>query len=171
MRTILLAAAATIFVAAPFAMAEPGEAAPAQVQLNQALKMEVDTGGKSNGWIVAPAGAAVAVEDVQAQQLLVDFAGARAWVPQAATDFAQRQTDLSATEQKEADAEQAAQSAKVAAYEQQSQQAAADLQGKLQDYVSPLERGPYCYTRSVVDNYDWLGRRYNIGVFGQRIYN
>ena len=48
---------------------------------------------------------------------------------------------------------------------------AADIQAKLQNYVSPLERGPYDQQRSVVDYYDWLGRRYNIGVFGQRIYD
>ncbi|EDY15928.1 hypothetical protein CfE428DRAFT_6539 [Chthoniobacter flavus Ellin428] len=37
--------------------------------------------------------------------------------------------------------------------------------------TNPLDKGAYDQRRSVVDYYDWLGRRYHIGVFGQRIYD
>ena len=139
--------------------------------LQQAIRISVQQADGTKGSINVPTGLTVNVDQIQPSQLLIDFAGAQAWVPKSMTDF---DTHLAASIQTEQTAQaifqqvwqQRAEVAKA-----QQEQATADWQGKLDGYVSPLESGPYNYNRSVVDYYDCNGNRYNIGVFGQRIYN
>ena len=63
-----------------------------------------------------------------------------------------------------------AQAAQNAVAQQQRAEASADFQNQRANYSNPLDKGAYDQSRSVVDSYDWLSRRYHIGVFGQRIY-
>jgi len=61
--------------------------------------------------------------------------------------------------------------ATAAADQKKENAAAADFQRKHAQFDNPLLRGPYDQQRSVVDFFDHEGRRYHIGVFGQRIYD
>jgi hypothetical protein len=108
---------------------------------------------------------------VEPGALLIDFDGAATWIPRAETDYDQRLKQWKSANQKKPAQEKGAQARQTAAIQRQQRQANAEWQSQLADYVSPLERAPYDYQRSVVDYYDWRGNRYNIGVFGQRIYN
>jgi hypothetical protein len=174
MKKIILSTVLALELAAPvFALGAVGATGPGALQaaVNVALQLPVTVAGQDRGWIAVPNGSMVNVEVVQAQQVLIDFAGAQAWVPRAETDVDERLAAASEAQAGQTAADQDAQARRVATYEAQEGQATADLQGKLQNYVSPLERGAYDQQRSVVDYYDWLGRRYNIGVYGQRIYD
>ncbi len=143
---------------------------PAQVMLTTGIQMPVVTGGQNHGTLTVPAKTMVAVKSVRKTKLKIDFAGDQQWIARAWTDYDQRRAPLRVAQQKQALLQKQQSDAKTAAYEQQKQAAVAKQQAALQDWSSPLERGAYGSTRSVVDYYDWLGRRYHIGVFGQRIY-
>ncbi len=144
---------------------------PAQATLNATVQAPVLVDGRNSGTITILAGRIVNVDDVQATQVLIDFAGAKTWIPRMETDFDQRLADYTEASAKFAAQAKEAFQQRAEIAEQQRQQASADFQSKLDGYVSPLESAPYDNNRSVVDYYDCWGNRYNIGVFGQRIYN
>ena len=173
MKTFAASATTALILGLLFGTTATSSAAadPAQVTLHQAIQIPVQQADGAKGSINIPGGLTVNVDQVQPDQLLIDFAGAQAWIPKSMTDFETRQAVSNRTEQTAQAILQQVWQQKAEIAKEQQEQANADWQGKLDGYISPLESGPYNYNRSVVDYYDCDGNRYNIGVFGQRIYN
>ncbi|HEV7404847.1 MAG TPA: hypothetical protein VGO11_18035 [Chthoniobacteraceae bacterium] len=168
---ILIRCAGLFLCAAPFAHGATSHPyRPAQVVLTTGIQMPVVTGGQNHGSMTLPARTVVNVKSVRKTKLKIDFAGNQQWIARAWTDYDQRRAPLRVAQQKQALLQKQQMEAKTAAFEQQKQAAVEKQQAQLQDWSSPLERGPYDSHRSTVDRYDWLGRRYHYGVFGQRIY-
>jgi hypothetical protein len=140
------------------------------VVLTTGIQMPIVTGGQNHGSLTVPAKTVVNVKSVRKTKLKIDFAGNQQWIARASTDYDQRRAPLRAAQQKQALLQQQQTAAKTATFEQQKQAMVAEQQAKIQGWTSPLEQGAYGSSRSTVDRYDWLGRRYHDGVFGQRIY-
>lgn len=98
---------------------------------------------------------------------MISIGSASLWVKRSDTDFDQRLAVFKATKQQALNAI----AARNAATEDQLKAAAADFQREHDAYDNPLNRGAYDHQRSVPDFYDRFGRRYHMGVFGQRIYD
>ena len=139
---------------------------PTETTLKAALRIPVASAGAQSGWIAVPSGSTATVEHVLKDKLMIAFAGTETWVKRSDTDFDQRLAAFK-TNQKQVQHEKVTQEA---VSEQKQKVAAADFQKQHASYKNPLDRGAYDQTRSVVDYYDWQGRRYHIGAYGQRIY-
>jgi len=158
---------------------------PAETKLLTELKISVKFAGKQSGWVVAPKGSTVAVKHEGRHKLKIDFAGFQAWITRSSTDFDQRLATFNANQKKVAAQAQHAKAVQDAAFKQKQKVAGTDFQRQHASYQNPLDNRPYPYDktgnpldkgaydqqRSVVDYYDWLGRRYHIGTYGQRIYD
>jgi len=143
---------------------------PTQAALLKAVKLPVMLGGKQSGWVDVPNGTLVGILDVRKKQVLVGMADSQAWVNRSDTDFDKRLASFKLAKNDAAAKVQQARTAQNAATQEQNSKATADFQAKHADYANPLDKGAYDQRRSVVDYYDWQGRRYHIGPYGERIY-
>ena len=143
---------------------------PTTALLKIAMKLPVVLNGKPSGWVNVPAGAQVSILHVRKQKVMIGLAESQAWVDRSSTDFDQRLAAFKTTKQAAQVQIQQARTAQDATFQKQKAKDSADFQAQHAGYVNPLERGAYDQRRSVVDYYDWLGRRYHIGSYGQRIY-
>jgi len=135
------------------------------------MKLPVVINGKASGWVDAPVGAQVNILQVSKDTVLIGMSDSQLWVKRSDTDFDQRLAAFKTTK-KDAQAKvKQERTADNAAFEKQKAKNAGDFATKNAAEPNPLDRGAYDQTRSVVDYYDRWGRRYHIGVFGQRIYD
>lgn len=176
MKVAILSVAVLIFAANATLTAAPALPAsarrPTVAQLKTAMTLPVIINGKASGWVNAPAGAQVNILKVSKDKVLIGMSDSQLWVKRTDTDFDQRLAAFKSTKQ---DAQAKLLKDRLAdntAFEKQKAQNASDFARKnAESGPNPLDRGAYDQTRSVVDYYDRWGRRYHIGVFGQRIYD
>jgi hypothetical protein len=143
---------------------------PTVATLKKGMKLQVILSGQQKSWVDVPSGGQVQVLHVRKQQVMIGIGDSQAWVKRSDTDFDQRLT-LFEVARKEAQVKvQQAQAAQDATFQKQKAKVSADFQKQHANYANPLDKGAYNQTRSVVDYYDGLGRRYHIGSHGQRIY-
>jgi hypothetical protein len=166
----IVSVVATLVLASPVFAALPSAKRPTQAVLNAAIKLPVLSGGKPSGSVTVSKGTLVTIKHVRRQRVQIDFAGTQAWVKRSDTDFDQRLAAFKQTKQTAQAQVQKALVAQNAAGQRQQAKAGADFKAQHGQYSNPLDKGAYDQTRSVVDYYDWLGRRYHIGIYGQRIY-
>ncbi|MDR3401142.1 MAG: hypothetical protein P4L99_01490 [Chthoniobacter sp.] len=169
MKAIALVAAA-LLLASPIFAAVPSTKRPAQAVLKAPVSLPVIVAGRQSGTVTVAKGTLVTIKHVRRQRLQIDFQGSQAWVKRTDTDFDQRLAAFKQTKQTAQAQVQKAQVAQNADFQKQQAKARADFNAQHGEYSNPLDKGAYDQTRSVVDYYDWRGRRYHIGVFGQRIY-
>jgi len=148
---------------------------PTETTLTTTVKIPVPLAEKQSGWVLAPTGTVVTIKHVRLHKLLIDLADKQVWINRSNTDFDKRLAAFDASKQT---LPPQARTAQEKAEMQKQKANAADFQRKHASYDdplhtgngNPLNKGAYNQTRSVVDYYNWLGRRYHIGVNGQRIY-
>ena len=169
MKTIVFAVVALLLADSVFA-ATPATKRPAQAVLKASVTIPVVISGRQSGSVTVNKGTLVTVKHVRHTRLQIDFQGSQVWVKRSDTDFDLRLAAFKKTKQTAQVQVQQARTAQNSATQQQQAKASADFQAQHANYSNPLDKGAYDQTRSVVDYYDWLGRRYHIGVFGQRIY-
>ncbi len=156
---------------AAFAAVPVSARRPTETTLQATFKIPVKSAlGKEVGSITAKGGTVVNIAHVRKQEIMISIGGTTAWIPRTSTDFDQRLTVFKQGKQSAAAQVQDARLTQAAAFRNQKQQARADFQTQHASYSNPLDQPAYDQSRSVVDYYDWLGRRYHIGAYGQRIY-
>jgi hypothetical protein len=173
MKATLLSAVFVLLLVNPiFATTVPAAVRrPTQTTLKASFKLPVmSSAGKQIGTVTANSGTVVNIEHVRRQKIMISLGGAKAWVARSSTDFDQRLAAFKLSKQNATAQVQYAKAAQAATFRQQRQDASADFQNQHANYSNPLDQPAYDQTRSVVDYYDWLGRRYHIGAYGQRIY-
>ena len=138
--------------------------------MNAPISIPVLISGRQSGYVTVTKGTLVTIKHVRHDRVQIDFQGSQAWVARSNTDFDQRLAAFRKTKQTAQGQVQQARTAQNAVAQQQQANASADFQTQHANYSNPLDKGAYDQNRSVVDYYDWLGRRYHIGVSGQRIY-
>ncbi len=168
MKTTVFSLVVTLLLVNPLLAASTKR--PAQAVLNAPLSIPVVISGRQSGSVTIGKGTVVTVAHVRRDRLQINFQGSQAWVKRSDTDFDQRLAIFRQTKTAAQAQIQQAQAAQNAVARDQQVKAAADFQDQHNNYTNPLDKGAYDQQRSVVDYYDWLGRRYHIGVFGQRIY-
>jgi hypothetical protein len=171
-KTIILTAVASLCLAgAAFAAVPVSARRPTQTTLQATFNIPVKSAmGKEIGSVTAKGGTVVNIEHVRKDVIMISLGETTAWIPRTSTDFDQR---LAAFKQGKLNAAAHVQDARLtqaAAFQRQKQDAGADFQSQHASYSNPLDQPAYDQSRSVVDYYDWLGRRYHIGAYGQRIY-
>ena len=166
MKAIPVAASLFLSVLAPV-FATPSTRRPSQTTLKATFKLPVMIEGKQSGWVMAKQGTLVNVDHMRRNVIMVSLGSASAWVKRSDTDFDQRFAAFKAGKQKL----MAANAAQDAAFKKQEAAAAVDFQRQHAAFDNPLNKGPYDQQRAVPELYDGLGRRYHIGVFGQRVYD
>ncbi len=166
MKATLLAATLLFFVLNP-AFATVSTRRPSQTTLKARFKIPVTVAGKESGWIIANTGTVVDVDHMRRDQIMIRIGNTTAWIKRSDTDFDQRLAAFKATKQQG----QAALTEQNAKFEEQKQAAAADFQQQHAAYDNPLNKGAYDQQRALPEYYDRYGRRYHMGVFGQRIYD
>jgi hypothetical protein len=169
MKTIVFAVVALLVANSVFA-ATASTRRPAQAVLTAPISIPVVISGRQSGSVTVTKGTLVTIKHVRRDRLQIDFQGSQAWVKRSNTDFDQRLAAFRKTKQTAQAQVQQARTAQNAVAQQQQAKASADFQTQHANYSNPLDKGAYDQNRSVVDYYDWLGRRYHIGVYGQRIY-
>ncbi len=172
MKATLLSAVFLLLLVNPIFATTPAPARrPIQTTLKASFKLPVmSSAGKQIGTVTATSGTVVGIEHVRRQKIMISLGGAKAWVARSSTDFDQRLAAFKLSKQNATAQVQYARAAQSAAFQQQRQDASADFQNQHANYSNPLDQPAYDQTRSVVDYYDWLGRRYHIGTNGRRIY-
>ena len=172
MKTTILSALTILCLAnATFAALPAAARRPTQTTLQATFNIPVKSAlGKQIGSITATGGTVVTIEHVRKQEIMISIGGTTAWVPRTSTDFDQRLAAFKQQKQYAAAQVQDARVTQAAAFQRQKQEASADFQAQHAGYSNPLDQPAYDQSRSVVDYYDWLGRRYHIGTYGQRIY-
>jgi hypothetical protein len=170
MKTIVLVVA-VILSTSPLFAAIPSPKRPSQAILNVPVNIPVLVSGKQSGSVTVNKGTLVTIAHVRRDRLQIDFQGSQAWVKRSDTDFDQRLKDFRQTKQAAQAQVQKAVVTQNQMAQKQDAKARANFDQQHNHYSNPLDKGPYDQQRSVVDYYDWLGRRYHIGVFGQRIYD
>jgi signal transduction histidine kinase len=171
MKTTVFAFVVTLmFVDPAWAVSLAATRRPTQAVLNAPISIPVVISGRQSGSVMVNKGTLVTIAHVRHDRLQINFQGSQAWVKRTDTDFDQRLAAFKQTKQTAQAQVQQAQSAQNAVAQEQRTKAAADFHDQHGNYTNPLDKGAYDQNRSVVDYYDWLGRRYHIGVFGQRIY-
>jgi hypothetical protein len=169
MKTLVLSVVAILF-ASPMFAALPSTKRPAQAVLKAPVSIPVVIAGRPSVSVKVAKVTVVTIAHVRHDRLQINFQGSLAWVKRSDTDFDQRLAVFRQTKQTAQAEVQKAQAAQNAVAQKQQARASADFQNQRANYSNPLDKGAYDQNRSVVDYYDWLGRRYHIGVFGQRIY-
>ena len=170
MKTMVLVVASFVFTASLMAVTPASSRRPTQAVLNAPATVPVIISGKQCGSVSVPKGTVVTIAHVRKDRVMINFQGSQAWVKRTDTDFDQRLAVFRSTKQTAQAQVQQARQAQTAAMQQGQMQGAEDFAQQHANYENPLDKGAYDQTRSVVDYYDWQGRRYHIGVFGQRIY-
>ena len=170
MKTIVFAVVALLFACPAFGTVAASTRRPAQAVLKAPISIPVVISGRPSGSVTVTKGTLVTIKHVRHDRLQIDFQGSPAWVKRSDTDFDQRLVAFRKTKQTAQAKVQQARTAQNSVTQQQQAKASADFQTQHTNYSNPLDKGAYDQTRSVVDYYDWLGRRYHIGVYGQRIY-
>ena len=170
MKAVVFAVVSFLLAGSMFARLPASARRPTQAVMNVPVNLPVVISGKQSGAVTVPKGTVVTIAHVRKDRVMINFQGSQAWVKRTDTDFDQRLAVFRNTKQTaQAQVQQAQQAQKVAMQKAQAK-GAADFQAQHANYQNPLDKGAYDQTRSVVDYYDWQGRRYHIGVFGQRIY-
>ncbi len=170
MKTIVFAVVSILLAGFAFGRLPAAARRPTQAVLNTPLTVPVMIGGRQSGTVNVPKGTMVGIAHVRKDRVQINFQGSAVWVKRTDTDFDQRLAAFRSTKQNAQAQVQLVQTAQTVAMKNAQVKGAADFQQQHGNYQNPLERGAYDQNRSVVDYYDWLGRRYHIGVYGQRIY-
>jgi hypothetical protein len=170
MKTMVVVVGSFLLAGSLFAKLPASSRRPTQAVLNAPVVVPVIISGKQNGSVTVPKGTVVAIAHVRKDRVMINFQGSQAWMKRTDTDFDQRLAVFRSTKQTAQAQVQQAREAQNMAMQEAQVQGAEDFQQQHANYQNPLDKGAYDQTRSVVDYYDWQGRRYHIGVFGQRIY-
>lgn len=170
MKTIALVVLALLSASPLFAVI-PSTKHPSQAVLNVPVSVPILMSGKQNGSVTVSKGTLVTITHVRRDRLQIDFQGTQTWVKRSDTDFDQRLKTFRETKQIAQAQVQQVQNAQTKVAQKQDAKARADFQKQKGKYANPLDKGAYDQHRSVVDYYDRWGRRYHIGVYGQRIYD
>jgi len=170
MKAVVFAVVTLFLVGSVIARLPASARRPTQAVLSAPVSVPVIISGRQSGSVNVPKGTMVAITHVRHDRIQINFQGSQVWVKRGDTDFDRRLAVFRRTKQAAQAQVQQAQAAQTAAMQQAQAKGAADFRQQHANYENPLNKGAYDQTRSVVDYYDWQGRRYHIGVFGQRIY-